>query len=170
MADQKKNPGQRALRRGRFSQVHARYFITICSYDRTPILTRSGIPEILFEVLMSLSDDFDLIASVVMSDHLHFVIRIGESNLTAAIKRFKGRSAIQINRHLDRSGTVWQNGYYDHKFRGDDDLAPILCYLWNNPKPPGKGFRCNREDWLWFKSLVTEHLDYPVWLREHPMG
>lgn len=99
MADQNNNPGQQALRHGWFSRENARYFITICSYGRSPILTKNRVPEIIFEVLKGLADEFDLIASVVMKDHLHFVIKIGGSTLASSIKRFKGQSAVQVNRH-----------------------------------------------------------------------
>ena len=112
----------------------------------------------------------DLIASVIMSDHIHFIIKLKNDQLTSAIQEFKSKTAIRINRLLARKGPVWQSGFFDHKFRDDDDLAPILLYMWNNPNPPGRNFRCNRSDWLWFKSMVTQDMDYPGWLRDNPLG
>jgi len=112
----------------------------------------------------------ELIASVVMSDHVHFVIRLKNPCLSKAMKTFKGRSALIINRSMERKGQVWQRGYFDHKFRDDEDLAPILLYMWNNLNPPGKYFKCNLADWLWFKSIVTKDVEYPTWLSGNPMG
>ena len=65
---------------------------------------------------------------------------------------------------------IWQPVSFDHKFRADDDLAPILSYMWNNPEVPGQHFRCRKEEWLWFKSMVTLDVEYPEWLRKNPMG
>jgi hypothetical protein len=72
-----------------------------------------------------------------------------------------GKSAVAINKILARTGQVWQKGYFDHKFRTDQDLAPILNYMWKNPDPPGTNFRCNQNDWIWFKSMVTKDFEYP---------
>lgn len=164
------NAGNRALRRGRYSQDNARYFITICTNQRRRILYNEDIPEKLFDCLLKQEDKFDLVGSVVMPDHLHFIIRLKDPSLEECIRNFKGRSSYEINRFLNEKGSLWQRGYFDHKFRRDEDLGPILNYMWNNPKKPGHYFRCNKDDWLWFKSLVTKDLDYPVWLKENPMG
>ena len=109
-------------------------------------------------------------ASIVMEDHIHFVAALDERTLGAAIGAFKGASSRAINKHLERSGALWQRGFFDHKFRSDDDMAPIFHYMWNNPRTPGDKFRCNKEDWLWFKSMVSADVEYPQWLRLNPMG
>lgn len=86
----------------------------------------------IFNCLQEEKEMCELIASVVMSDHVHFVIRLKNPCLSKAMKTFKGRSALIINRSMERKGQVWQRGYFDHKFRDDEDLAPILLYMWNN--------------------------------------
>ena len=123
----------------------------------------------IFESLQDCGGSFDLIASVVMPDHVHLVIRLNEVSLTRANQDFKSRSAISINPVLSQSGQLWQPVSFDHKFRSDEDLAPILSYMWNNPSTPGENFRCRKEEWLWFKSIVTEDVDYPEWLRKNPL-
>ena len=165
-----KTTGQHALRKGRFPQENARYFITVCTEKRARILSRSGLPGMIFKCLHEEKELWELIASIVMTDHIHFVICLKNPSLGKAMKTFKGRSAVIINRSLERKGHVWQSGFFDHKFRDDEDLAPILLYMWNNPNPPGRNFRCNRSDWLWFKSMVTQDMDYPTWLRDNPLG
>jgi putative transposase len=166
----KGSPGYKSLRKGRISQENARYFVTLCTLKRQPVLCRDSVPEIVFETLQLCSEDFELIASVIMPDHVHVIIRLGNVTLSRAIQVFKSLSAIAINRKLDRKGPLWQPTSFGHKFRGDYDLAPILSYLWNNPEIPGQNFRCRKAEWLWFKSTVTQDVEYPAWLREHPMG
>ena len=94
-----------------------------------------------------------------MPDHLHCIIRLNDSDLGRSIKAFKGKCSLRINRFCNLSGSLWQKGYFDHKFRSDEDLGPILSYLWNNPEIPGTNFRCNRDDWVWFKSLVINDVN-----------
>lgn len=129
-----------------------------------------GVPERIFDELRNNVESMELRASVVMPDHIHLVARLEEPNLSKCVGGFKGRSAKQINDLLNRSGPVWQRGFFDHKFRSDEEMGPILHYMWNNPRNPGINFRCNKEDWLWFKSLVTKDLTYPAWLLDNPMG
>ena len=164
------SPGYQVLREGRISQTNARYFITICTLNREPILCQKDTPELVFEHLQHSQNTFYLIASVVMPDHLHMVVQLLSEGLSKAIQVFKSRSAISINRSLRRKGALWQTGFYDHKFRSDEDLAPILNYMWNNPETSGSNFRCRKEDWIWFKSVVTEDVTYPAWLKDNPMG
>jgi len=134
------------------------------------MLCEDEVPEIIFKSLTDMKDVFNLIALVVMPDHLHFIIKLKERTLAECIQMIKGVTAFKIIQCRNQKGSVWQRGYYDHKFRTDDDLGPILHYMWNNPNPPGTHFRCNKEDWIWFKSIVTEDINYPTWLSEHPMG
>ena len=165
-----RSAGNQALRKGRISQENARYFLTLCTCKREPVLCLKSIPELIFENLQLSWKRFELIASVVMPDHVHLVIQLHDRNLSQPMQVFKSRSAIAINRMLNRCGPLWQAGFLDHKFRSDEDLAPILIYMWKNPTIGGRNFRCRSADWLWFKSMVTKDLEYPLWLRNHPMG
>lgn len=162
--------GNRALRIGRVSQVNSRYFITTCTFQREAVLTQKGVPELIFEQLIDSKTLFQLIASVVMPDHVHLVFRLKEKSLSQVMQKLKGRIAIAVNKRLGRTGPLWQDGYYDHKLRSEEEIGPILHYMWNNPEIPGMHFRCNRDDWLWFKSKVTKDTSYPKWLSEHPLG
>jgi putative transposase len=163
-------PGNKALRRSRYSQAYARYFITICTNKRDPVLCCTAVPKLIFDLLNNTSGSFQLIASVVMPDHLHLILELKTAGLTKAMQAFKSCSAIAINKLLGRSGAVWQPAFFDHRIRNDDELGPILNYIWNNAEPSGLNFRCRKEDWLWFKSKVTKDASYPEWLSENPMG
>jgi REP element-mobilizing transposase RayT len=165
-----RSPDYQGLRKGRVSLENARYFITGCNKNRERILTKDLIPKYIFKSLQQCDASVELIALVVMLDHIHLVIRLKSGSLTTAIQSFKSRSAIAINKVIPRSGPLWQPVSFDHKFRADDDLAPILSYMWNNPEVPGQHFRCRKEEWLWFKSMVTLDVEYPEWLRKNPMG
>ena len=166
----RRSPGYKALRKGRVSMVNARYFITCCTLNRASLLWENGIPRLLFKQFQMLASKMELDALVVMPDHFHAVVRLVDGELADVLCILKSKSAREINSVLKRTGSVWQAGFFDRKFRGDEDLAPILSYMWKNPSPPGKNFRCQKEEWIWFKSMVTQDMEYPDWLRNHPMG
>ena len=85
----RRSPGYKSLRKGRYSQEHSRYFITTCTADRKPILLRDSIPKLLFSHLFDFGSHCELIASVVMPDHMHFVIKLGPVGLATCIQEFK---------------------------------------------------------------------------------
>jgi hypothetical protein len=77
------------------------------------------------------------------------------------------RTAREINELLNRSGRLWQDGFYDHRCREDEDLNEPLQYIEYNPvraglvdRPelwpyssanPGLGHLLDRE---WFRQLT----------------
>ena len=122
---ERQGPGYQALRKGRFSQEGASFFLTVCTTNRQKVLTEPSVPGAVFDSLMKCDGIFDLVASVVMPDHVHVILRLREDSLTHAIQVIKSRSAIAVNRVLNRKGPVWQPTSFDHKFRKDEDLFPI---------------------------------------------
>ncbi len=74
------------------------------------------------------------IAWVLMPEHLHWLMQIGETQeLSKVVKLFKARSARQINRTLQRKGSVWQRAYYDHAIRKEENIHEIAKYIIANP-------------------------------------
>jgi putative transposase len=164
--------GHRALRRWRVSLPNRTYFITACTHERVPLFQTPTTAGLIFSHLHKLetnSHAIDLVASVVMPDHLHAVFTLrGESTLGEVMKYFRACSAQAVNRELVRIGAAWQRGYFDRLLRPDEQLKPVLHYLWHNPTPPGLHFRCRREVWEWFRSCVNDKPDYYAWLNDHP--
>jgi putative transposase len=164
--------GHRALRRWRVSIPHRTYFITACTHERQRLFESTAAADLVFQHLYGLEADphgIELIASVVMPDHVHTVFRLcNEPGLETTMKRFRGSSAQVINRALNRTGPVWQRGYFDRLLRPDERLETVLHYLWHNPTPPGLHFRCRREIWEWFRTCVNDRPEYYDWLKLNP--
>lgn len=75
---------------------------------------------------------------VIMPDHVHALITpVAENKLEAILKRIKGASAIECNRHLQRSGTFWQAESYDHIVRTIQQLHAYRTYIADNPRKAG---------------------------------
>jgi REP element-mobilizing transposase RayT len=87
-------------------------------------------------------------AFVAMPDHLHWLVELGESDLSRLVLRVKSCSAIAINRALGRVGPVWQKGFHDHALRKEEDLRRLARYVVANPVRAG---------------LVTTVGDYAHW-------
>ncbi len=70
---------------------------------------------------------------VLMPDHLHLVLRLDRKSLAREMASFSKFTARRINSLLQRSGSFWQEGYYEHAIRSEDDLRDNLTYILQNP-------------------------------------
>jgi len=140
-----------ALRRGRVSLPHHAYLITTVTHDRTPWFADFPTARLVVHEMRRFHDDTSLrsLAWVLMPDHLHWLFQLlPPTDLATAVKRFKGRSARRVNRHLLRTGPVWQRAYHDHGVRTDESLREIARYIVANPLRSG---------------LVAHITEYPLW-------
>jgi REP element-mobilizing transposase RayT len=81
---------------------------------------------------------YKLIAWVVMPNHVHVLIRLlNGSSLSPIVQQWKGASAMEINRHLDRRGAVWAPDYHDRYIRDENHLHDSIAYIRNNPVKAG---------------------------------
>lgn len=77
---------------------------------------------------------FDLLAWVVMPNHAHVVVRpLPAFTLSQITKSWKGFTAREANRLLNRQGEFWQGESYDHLIRDDVDRARCVQYTHMNP-------------------------------------
>jgi REP element-mobilizing transposase RayT len=109
-------------------------------------------------------------SSVLMPDHLHIVITLGmDGRLAECIRCFKGSLSPLLRAH----GLRWQEGFYDHRLRSEDELLPTFLYVFLNPyraklaQPTQKWpwYECALDDWEWFGGLTNEATPFPEWLR-----
>ena len=75
---------------------------------------------------------YDLVAYSVMPNHVHILLK-QKASLTKIIKYIKGKSAIELNRSLDRNGQFWARDYYDRAIRNEEHFATVYKYILNNP-------------------------------------
>jgi 1-hydroxy-2-methyl-2-(E)-butenyl 4-diphosphate synthase len=87
-------------------------------------------------------DRYDLLAWSVMPNHVHALITPHEGQeLENILQAMKTHTAKEANRMLGKSGTFWQEEYYDHIVRDGEDLKHQLGYILRNPQ---KG-KCSAE-------------------------
>ena len=84
-----------------------------------------------------------LLAWVLMPDHLHLLLQLGEAEtLAVVVSRIKARSATAANRAGRRRGAVWGRGFHDHAVRRDEDLRVLAGYIVANPLRAGLARGC----------------------------
>ena len=91
----------------RFDFKNVYYFITVVTYRRKRILTDN------LDISWRSWKEIELLAWVVLPDHFHAILDVGEY------------------------GRVWQNRFWDHIIRDQDDMNRHLDYIHFNPVKHG---------------------------------
>jgi REP element-mobilizing transposase RayT len=170
--EQSDESGYASLRRNRIPQPGSEYFLTINLAERGDNLALHGlIGEIRSKwEKLGAARQWIMRTAVVMPDHLHLLIVLGEgADLSASIRQFKGRLAPSLR----RMRLHWQDGYYDRKLRDSDDRQAVFLYIYLNPYRSGlipadarwPGYYCAAEDWAWFGELTDQGCPMPEWLQ-----
>lgn len=74
-------------------------------------------------------------AWVIMPNHVHCLTTLSaDSKLEQVVKSWKGFSATSINKHLNRSGPLWQEDYFDRLIRDAEHFANCARYIRRNPQ------------------------------------
>jgi putative transposase len=108
------------------------------THNRAPILIEHS--DLLWRAIREVQDGspFELLAWVVLPDHFHVIIDPKEfdlSHLTRRIKlKFSSRYRFIIGM---KSGRVWQNRFWDHILRDQEDLNRHIDYIHYNPVKHG---------------------------------
>ena len=111
------------------------FFFTVVTDRRRPILASAEAVDALREAFRSVrrSRPFEIDAIVVMPDHLHWLLELGDTPLPVLIQALKSRSARAVNASTGRSGPVWQAGYFDRRIRCESDMRAQARYILENP-------------------------------------
>ena len=127
------------LHYGRHSCIGIVYALTTITHARIRHFHQPDLAGHVMQVLHALEHEHRVcnLAWVIMPDHVHWLMQLRQGTLGACLQRFKSRSSLHINRHLGRSGPVWQPGYFDHALRKDDDLRRQATYILANPVRAG---------------------------------
>jgi REP element-mobilizing transposase RayT len=108
------------------------YFITFRTKTRTLTVEEQKLT--LEHIKQGQSEFYNLIAAIVMPDHVHVLLtpRIGET-LSNIMKGIKGVSARKINDSRQSSGQIWQDESYDRIVRDQAELLQKFYYMLYNP-------------------------------------
>ncbi len=76
----------------------------------------------------------DLLAWVVMDDHVHLVVTVREGfTLSGLLHTWKSYSANRLQKDFDREGVVWEEETFDRIIRNEKELMVKCKYVMENP-------------------------------------
>ena len=144
-------PGHVALRRGRVSLPGQVYLVTFAAEARRRLFARFWTGAVASAALADprIWRDARLLAWVLMPDHWHGVVQLGErDSLGRVVQRLKANSARRVRYEADVHCRVWARGYHDHALRQEEGVREAARYVVGNPIRAG---------------LVDRVADYPFW-------
>jgi putative transposase len=90
-----------------------------------------------------------LLAWVLMPDHWHGLIELGEhESLSALMRSFKANISRRVRLSRPGAGPLWGKSFHDRAVRSDEDAIDAARYIIMNPVRAG---------------LVRRIGDYPFW-------
>jgi putative transposase len=110
------------------------YFLTHVTYLRRRILVEHI--DLFWEAIDSQQARcaFDLLAWVVIPDHVHLLIDPKVNNLGVLTKNLKLSFSTRLLKRLSlKGGRIWHNRYWDHVIRNEEDMNRHLDYIHFNP-------------------------------------
>ena len=93
--------------------------------------------DILLEIIL-LEDEnlYDVEILCIMPNHVHILLK-QNADLNEIMKYIKGKSAVELNRYLGKTGKFWAAGYFDKAIRDDEHFLVVYNYIKNNPLKAG---------------------------------
>ncbi|WP_416058536.1 REP-associated tyrosine transposase [Stenotrophomonas maltophilia] len=136
---------------GRHSSVGLFYLLTTVVDGRTPLFASDAAAAMAIREFQRLDQEgfTRSVAYVVMPDHVHWLVELRAGTLEDVMKRFKSRTAQQINRLLGRIGRFWQARHHDHAIRPDESLYRHAMYLMGNPIRAGLAAQLGQYPHAW---------------------
>jgi putative transposase len=104
---------------------------------------------LVVEAIKHFADErYDLLAYVVMDDHVHVIIvPLEEFSLQAIVHSWKSFTANRLQRDSGRYGRIWQRKYLDRIIRNEADLLEKVNYILGNPVKRWPDIQ--EYPWLW---------------------
>ena len=137
----------------RYYLPNAIIFITSVTRDRTPYLKSERDCSIFLETIKNVQQfhQFLILAYAIMPDHFHWLMRVDDQNdnFSKIIHSVKCNFTFNYKRthNISKSDSlsIWQNRFWDHVIRDEQDLNRHFDYIHWNPVKHGMVLR--PEDW-----------------------
>jgi REP element-mobilizing transposase RayT len=167
-------PPRRGIDPGRKGRVRPRlpdfdytgryaYHFELNTNHRRPVLAAAVADAIISDLTRAADATwFELLAFTVMPDHVH-ILALGardEANALSFMQRFKQLTGYRFAKTYPKP--FWQQSFFDHVVRLEEDLLPIARYILGNAT--AAGFLPAGEVWPYSGGTLLATLD------SHPGG
>jgi putative transposase len=156
------------------------FFLTLVTHRRTPLFDNAAARRTLHNAIVTArnSRPFDLVAAVLLPDHLHLLISLPThdadfSTRIAAIKARFTREWLRMGAGENEQSAarlrkayrgIWQKRFWEHLVRDESSLAACCDYIHYNPVKHGHAQCPHAWPWSSFHRFVTERRYPPEWL------
>lgn len=128
------------------------YFFTLVTNHRQNLFSDSANVEILLKAIQrtQVCRPFDLIAYCILHDHLHLLVSLPleERSFPQIIRNIKRVTTIETRKQTRNAELiVWQDRFWEHTIRDEEDLQHHFDYIHFNPVK--HGYVEDYEDWAW---------------------
>lgn len=148
---QRMRPSSHRLRFGRSSLAGGIYLVTFTTFDRCKRFGNFDTASSVSRVLAAPQNwpDARLLAWVLMPDHWHGLIELGEhESLSRSVARAKAAVCRNWRKVCGTDAPLWAPGFHDHALRKEASVRHCARYIIRNPVRAGLVRRCG---------------DYPYW-------
>ena len=98
--------------------------------------------------------DYELLAWVLMPNHVHVMFTTGETPMSTIVENWKKFTAHEANKLLRRQGKFWADDYWDTYMRDGEHTLKTRRYIANNPV---KAHLVRKpEKWAWSSSRFRD--------------
>ena len=155
------------------------YFFTVVAHERRPILDSDVARSDLRAAIRAVRSKhpFTMTAVVLLPDHLHAVwtlpagdadysgrwAKIKEKFTRVHLRRGGAEGGVSRSRRGRRGRGVWQERFWEHTVRDEDDLKRCVDYLHSNPVKHGLVSRARDYPWSSFHRFVEAGEYEPGW-------
>ena len=130
------------------------YFVTFNTWQRAEILANEAV----FNAFVAygeknVSGGRAIGRFVIMPDHVHLFVRIGQNNkLSDFIRMLRQKITKVLHDDIGYDGTVWQPGFFDHLLRSSESYSEKWQYVYENPVR--KKLVQRSDNWPWQGEIV----------------
>ena len=117
-----------------YDRPGATFHVIVQTQRKKMIFVDSRYARLIHGNLLSkrLKSMVDLIAFVVMPDHVHLLIGIKNKGLVDVMNSWKTFTTNLLHKN-GYKGQVWQRSFWDRGMRGEKDVRKTVDYIMSNP-------------------------------------
>lgn len=128
------------------------YFFTLVTYKRIRYFARDEARDLLLKNIEKVrkAQQFELIAYCIMPDHLHLLLKLSEDtkDFSYLIREIKRLTTLELRKNIGNpTAKIWQNRFWEHTIRDENDLQMHFDYIHFNPIK--HGYVDDSIDWEW---------------------
>lgn len=136
------------------------YFFTLVTRNRIKIFNDSESINAFLTAVETIRGyhHFEIIAYCVLPDHIHLLLKLEENDrdFSSRVKEIKKKTTRLLRQiHGNNEMEIWQNRFWEHTIKDENDLNVHFDYIYYNPVK--HGYVDDYKDWEW--SSYRDH--YP---------